>query len=609
MNIFNQIRSEIDDFLYNDIEVVPGYEFNQYETIKRAHLYLNSQFQDNSLYNGREKIFYNISTPRKDTVVRFLDIDTKDIKIYDLDPKSTMATSLLQKELEIFMRKHNIAHKLNQLADEVVTYGSVVLKDTKDGPVVQDLRRLFLDPTVESITDSRFITYVDYYTPSQLRAKVKQGWDEEAIEKIIKEKEDQESDAPQAYEGNHMTNEIRSTKLIEVYTRYGEVPEKYIKGGKSEKMIQAVCIVAEPYMMGENDNGEQEEKGEVMFKGKWNKELPFRDFHFTKTRGRWLGIGVMEALFPAQERMNELANQKRISMELSTLHLFQSADPTIVNNMLEDLQNGDVIKTKMPNAIQPIVNEERNLPAFGQESQDYVVLADRISFANDFIAGGNLPSTTPATNAVIQNNNATSVHLFKRENFAIFLSGYFNDFIIPKLVQELTTEHVLRFVGDSAELDELDQNIAGAFVREAQLQAGGAITQPLKDKLFADALSQLKKRGNKRFLKIIQDYYKDKEFEIGVVIGNEAKDLATMANNNFTLLQTLASNPQLLNDPVSKELAFTYAESIGANIGRLEIADSKRQSQVQQQQAQQGQRIPNAPRQETFEEEQLAEVA
>jgi hypothetical protein len=609
MNIFNQVRSEIDDFLYNDIEVVPGYNFNQYETIKRAHLYLNSQFQDSSLYNGREKIFYNISTPRKDTVVRFLDIDTKDIKIHDLDPKSTMATSLLQKELEIFMRKHNIAHKLNQLADEVVTYGSVVLKDTKDGPVVQDLRRLFLDPTVENITDSRFITYVDYYTPDQLRKKVNQGWDEEAIEKIIKHKEDQESDAPQAYEGDHMSNEIRSTKLIEVYTRYGNVPEKFIKGGKSEKSVPAVCIVAEPYMTGENDRGEEEERGQVMFKGKWNKDFPFRDFHFTKTRGRWLGIGVMEALFPAQERMNELANQKRISMELSTLHLFQSADPTIINNMLEDLQNGDVIKVKQPNAIQPIVNEERNLPAFAQEANDYVVLADRISFANDFIAGGNLPSTTPATNAVIQNNNATSVHLFKRENFAIFLTNYFNDYVIPQLVKDLTAEHVLRFVGDSAELDQIDQAVAENAVRSAQLQAGGLITQPLKDKLFADALAQLKKRGNKRFIKVIKDYYKDKEVEIGVVIGNESKDLATMANNNFTLLQTLAANPQFLNDPVNKELAFAYAEQIGANVGRLEIADSKRQSQQQQQQAQQGQRLPNAPRQQTEEEEQLAEVA
>lgn len=609
MNIFNQTRSEIDDFLYNQIEVVPGYLFSQYDTIKRAHLYLNSQFEDNSLYNGREKIFYNISTPRKDTVVRFLDIDQKDIRMYDLDPKSTMATALLQKELEIFMRKNNIAYKLNQLADEVVTYGSVVLKDTKDGPVVQDLRRLFLDPTVESITDSRFITYVDYYTPDQLRTKVKQGWDPDAIEAIIKKKEEMQSDAPQSYEGDHMTNEIRSTQLIEVYTRYGNVPKSFVKGGNSEESVLAVCIVAEPYLTEKDSNDEVVECGQIMFKGRWNKKLPFRDFHFTKTRGRWLGIGIMEALFPAQQRMNELANQKRVSMELSTLHLFQTADPTIINNMLEDLQNGDVIKTKQPNAIQPIVNEERNLPAFNTEQQEYVVLADRISFANDFIAGGNLPSTTPATNAVIQNNNATSVHLFKRENFTIFLTGYFNDFVVPKLVEDLTSEHVLRFIGDSAELDQLDQEIAKDAVRTAEFQAEGLMTPQIKDQLFAKALSQLKVRGNKRFIKIIQDYYRDKEFEIGVIIGNESKDLATMANNNFTLLQTLAQNPQFLNDPVNKELTFAYAESIGANVARLEIADGKRQAMAQQNTAQQAQRVADAPQQATEEEKQLAKVA
>jgi len=44
-NIFKTIREERADFLNNQIEVVPGYTFNQYDTIKKIHLYFNSQFE------------------------------------------------------------------------------------------------------------------------------------------------------------------------------------------------------------------------------------------------------------------------------------------------------------------------------------------------------------------------------------------------------------------------------------------------------------------------------------------------------------------------------------------------------------------------------------
>src|SRR5690606_2955673 len=113
--------------------------------------------------------------------------------------------------------------------------------------------------------------------------------------------------------------------------------------------------------------------------------------HVRKTRGRWLGIGAIEPLFEAQVRWNELMNQKRVAMDLSSMHLFQTNDNTVVDNILNDLMNGDVIKTKQANAIQPLVNQERNLSAYESEQATWNDIAERISNASDLITGNDIP--------------------------------------------------------------------------------------------------------------------------------------------------------------------------------------------------------------------------
>lgn len=581
MSIFSTIRSEVDDFIYNDIEIVPGYSFNQYQNIKRCHLYLNSQFESAGDFHGRAKIFFNVVKYRKEAVARFFDIDTKDIKLKPLNPKSEYATLFLEKELQHWVKKNKIDLLLNKIADQIAGYGSAVIRKTKKGAKIMDLRRLFLDPTVENIKDSRFIIVKHYLTASQLREKTKDGWDSDAIERIIKRKENsltKVSDAQESYENDGNLNVIRSTPYYEVYERFGEVEEKEFSK-KGNKMLKALMVVAEPYMSNTFEDGTQEENGEILFKSKWNKDYPFADLHYSKTEGRWLGVGVVEDLFPVQERVNELKNQQRISMEISSIHLFQTQDNTIVSNLLSDVQNGQVLKSK--SGINPIVNEERNLSAFVSESDGYNVLADKISFANDLITGSRLPASTPATNAVIQNNNAVSVFLFKRQNVSLWIQDFFTDFVLDQVKSDLSAEHILRYMGDSIDLEAIDD----IFVQDAQVQlvlhSTRAVTQ---EQLMAEDFSvrnKLKKLGNARFVKIKEKLYDDLEFEFDIQIGSEQEDVGVMANNYKSALVDLTSNPQLLSNPVGKLLFTEYAQRIGINPAKIEIAMAKMQEAPQ----------------------------
>lgn len=578
-----QIRNEIDDFLYRDIDIVEGYSFNQYDTIKRVHLYMNDQFET----GGDDRIFHNIVKYRREAIARFLDIDTKDIRLLPTNPKSYYSTLFLEQELKHWLKKNKFGKLLNDMATELATYGSCVLRKTKDGADIVDLRYLFLDPSVKNITDSRFITLKHFMTPSELKAKVKDGWDAEAIDRIIDAVENKQTNSQISYEGDGEQSGVSSAPLIEVYERFGEISEDEAQAiglDTEEEFVRTHIICAEPFLKemvtGQDNKQYAEDKSEVLYKKVWKGDYPFRDAHYSKTAGRWLGIGVVEDLFNAQERINEIENQKRVSMELSSLHLFQTADNTVLQNVLTDLQNGDLIQSK--SGITPIMNEERNLGAFQNEYDSWNVLADRVSFASDLVTGNAIPASTPATNAVIQNTNATSVFLFKRQNFSLFLQEFFNELVLPQCLKDLSGEHILRFVGDPAQLEVIDEVEINDAIINKILEVGRPIQAEEIEAVKFTVKEQMSRTGNERFLKIKENLYDDLEFEFDIIITNEQENLQITQQNTFSLLQSLiqaqASGVDMLADPLFKTMFLDYAQKSGLNPAKLELAAGRRQT-------------------------------
>lgn len=578
--IYEQIRNEAKDFYEQFIEVVPGYSFNQYRTLKRANLYHNSKYENGGQMLNRDILFFNVVNPPCEVSTKMLNIDTKNIRLWPMNPKSYFSTWLLEKELKLWLKNSKMGKILNVLAEQAPKFGSVVLEKTKDGAEVVDLRRLINDPTVDSLQDSRFVTTIHYMTPTQLRET---GWDnvEEAITRFS------DPDTMLAYEDEYgNVNQMQSTPYIKVYKRYGEVPEWWIDGGKSEKLVKALFITAGADYQYRNVQGQPTgEQGITLFSSKWHKKWPFKDFHYTKVKGRWLGVGIIEMLFDVQVRMNELKNTRRFNMEISGITLYQTKDKSMVRNVLTDLMPGDLIQTGQ-NGIEPIANEDRNLQAYKDEEQSYSMQADRLSFAYEAVRGEPLPASTPATNAVIANQGATSVYAFKRENLALFLQDFFNDLVLPQLMRDLTPEHIMRFVGTTQELQKLDEAAAEIFVsdyvKEALLSGNSKVLDPIfLDSVRKDAIKQYKNLGETRFLKIKKAFYADAEFEFDFIIGNEQADPATMAANTQQLLSIY--NPQAMQDPRYRAVYFKLAESLGISPAEMELADS--QASLQQAQA------------------------
>lgn len=588
-NIFSTIRQEIYDFLNNYIVIVPGYSFHHYLTLKRINLYLNSKFEDQpdgGIYRGREKLFFNVVVPACEVASKMLNVDTKDIRLLPQEPKSYFSTYLLEKELKQWLKTSKMGNVLNEIAEQAPRFGSVVLEKTKDGAKVVDLRKLIIDPTVDYIKDSRFVTTISYMTPSELRET---GWDnvDVAIERFGT------TYGQTAYEDRSGgVNLLRSTPYIKVYKRYGEVPKWWIDGGKSEEKVKALFIVAGAEAQQNSMDGKPPtDYGVVLFKSRWYKAWPFKDYHYNKIMGRWLGLGVVEALFDTQVRMNELKNQKRISMEVSTIHLFQTPDKQIVRNVLTDLESGDVLLSKQ--GITPIVNEERNLAAFKDEEESYKQQAQRLSFAYDAVSGETPLASTTATATINATQQATSVFGFKRENFTNMLRDFFNDLVLPNLMRDLTPEHIMRFTGTNQELQKLDEAAAELYANDYALERllqGKPIFAGDFEALKQKAIEEYKKLGDSRFLKMKERFYSDVSFEFDFNVGNEQMNPQSIATNSQALLASY--NPQAMQDPLYKLVYFKYAEALGISRGELEIAATSAQKQQEDMAKQQQQSLP-----------------
>jgi hypothetical protein len=283
----------------------------------------------------------------------------------------------------------------------------------------------------------------------------KNRWDMKAVEEVIAKFGD--SKPANSYLDTMGTsfNDIQSSDYIKITERYGEVPESWLKGrgyensvdGKTEKMVKSIFIIAGAEQTAKDKDGSIiGEEGVVLFKSPWYKKYPFMDFHYTKTKGRWLGIGVVEKLFPIQIRFNELKNQLRFAMELSTKRVFQTRDRTAYNNILTDIDNGQILLTK--SEITPVVNEERNLGAYNLEEGAYYKQAQDLTFAYEAVRG-DLGSNTTATAATIATQRGGSVFEFKKENIGNDLRNFFNQFVKDDIIKSITPAHVLIFSGNT----------------------------------------------------------------------------------------------------------------------------------------------------------------
>lgn len=541
MTILKQINRERQEFESESIQIVPGYFFNQKETIDKVYRYYNSQFLDGDIdVEGNKKYFYNIVRNPCKVTTKAIDFDTKNINVQTAAGGDPLRTWFFERDLKFWMKDKNFGKVLNRIFEELPKLGSVVLKVIKGTPHFVDLRNFIVEQSADSLSQANYIVERHLYSPVEFKKVAKDlKWD----------------NADTVLEEHRKTGE----PYIAVFERYGEIEDD--SGNFEYKRVMVADVgVDEKDMYGDTINYPGIDLEEEVV-----ETHPYWEFHMEKMPGRWLGQGIIEVLFDAQVRMNEIANLQAKGSYWAASRIFQTLDEGVNKNLRSDVRDGDVLNVE--SEITQVNLVERNLAFFNQETVKWTGNRDELTFSYDVIQGERLPAGTPLGSARLAAAMAGSHFDQIQENVALAVKEFLYKVIIPEFEKKNSGEHILRLVGE--DLDKLNNLLVAQKTSDRLI---GFIAKkrkfPTKENwdLIKTVVSEKIKRGQEKLVKIPMSFYDNLKYKIDIIITGEQRDSAVYSQTLFAILQAMTADPTVLTDPTKRKVFFRIAESGGVNL-------------------------------------------
>ena len=138
-NIFDQIRSELDDFFNTKIKIAEtvdpngkrkgGFKYSQWETLQ------NIEFVDNSKFitgdkdsEGQTKFFLNTASFRKDVASKNIALGVKNFNFIPEEGQPEEPVIIARKKFRKWAKDNELAEKINDTEDRFPKYGTIVGK-------------------------------------------------------------------------------------------------------------------------------------------------------------------------------------------------------------------------------------------------------------------------------------------------------------------------------------------------------------------------------------------------------------------------------------------------------------------------------------------------
>ena len=558
--------------------------FSQKGQINTIEFYTNSKYLNGQRDElSREKPFYNILNGMCDVENAAKDLDTKDISVMSDDGNHYLESFLISKDIQVWMKETNFAKFLNDMRDVHTRYGSVlvkkVIKEQDDGSKSLSLElpewKNVMTDQVDIINSP--IVEVHYMTVSQLAKKTE--WKQDAIKRILKK-----------------LKGLGSNKRVPIYEIRGDFSKStYINadGGKptesdeTEYSYQLYYLAGEPVESGKTT---YLDAIEVLY-CEDNTEKVYKYLARKSRAGRAFGVGIFEEGEEAQVWTNDAVLKQFRAMEYTSKVIGQSASKKLKGrNLLTETDDGTILEVEDGKPIQSL----QLLPAggLGQYENLLELWFNQLEKATSGFAMQRGEVTTK--NFRLQSMAlGQSSQVFKnlQQELGIFLTEIFEDWIMPYLATKLNKQHILAYEFSPEELTEIDKNFstANANAKAIELILSGKIVSPETYNGFLQTYDQVvKQTKGHRFIQIPKNFYKNLKAKVTVNITGEQKNKAQALESLQAVLNTLAANPSLMQDPVMAPILREIIQLSGANISPVILSTG-----VQQQKQDQSKQVSN----------------
>lgn len=567
------VRVQERRYIHGNVTLSKYVNFSMYDTIETIDAYLNSKHisgQVDSL--GREKPFFNIVTATANIWFRATDIDRKDIRILPDSSSDTAVSFLATVVLQQWMREARIGAFFNTWGITLARYGSAVCKFVEqNGSLVATVvpwNRLIIDP-IDFYASPRIEKF--YKTAGQLMNMATKGhpdyvgYDMAQVNALIAAKakitrrtlQNQQQDTDADFFELYEVHDILPDYLLDDKAdRPNDVPDEDVK------YVQQMHVITYIEM------AKEEVEDFELFKGREAKD-PYMLTHLIPEDGRTLAIGSVEYLFDTQWMMNHTMKNMKDTLDLASRLIFQTADANFLGrNVLSNIETGDIMITAENKPLSTIQNRSQSIGDMNVFMQAWNENSMQLTNTPDAMRGAIPRAGTAYRLQALIAQQSENLFDVMTQNKGLHVEDMMRDYILPFVKKQLnTTKQIVALLDDQA-VQQIDSMwIPKEAIRQfndhvKQSLLKGSVPAPFDQATMeSNVQSQLSTMGNTRFLapstipgvtwkKALQGL----EMKVIVDVTGESTDSQTVLQTLTQMLQTIAQNPNLLQDPNAKML-------------------------------------------------------
>jgi hypothetical protein len=545
------------------IHITDSWDWSMADHIRLSVLYKNSQLSTGN--PGGLKPIKNITRPILNLQYRAEGFDVKDITIFVDDSKEYYKSLLIRKFHEKWALENAMDTFIDSLVESYVDFGGTLIKDVNDvKPEVVPLQSIAFCDQTDILSGPIGIKH--FYSPDQLLDMADKGWGDTAngatatLQETITLAREKKKTNPDG------TITDTPGKYIEVYEIHGNMPKRFLvpsdSTGTYVTQLQIACFY-------DKVNGE---KGNITLYRAEETKSPFKFIARDAVYGRALGFGGAEELFEPQVWINYDQIRKQALLDAAAVTILKSTDPAVAQkNKVRDMENLEIIELAPNTDISQVDTFPRNAAIFDKSVEEWEAHAQQMGAANDSIMGKPPASGTPFRLQELVAQEAHSLHDYRRGKLATFVDEIYRDWVIPRIVKEITqgTEFLaeldldeLQYVADALVTCETNDKIK-QLVLSGKLASGDVIDPQLIEGYRQIVQSEFKKKGNKHFIQILKGEFKDLSVGVRTNVAGKQKDLAAKVDKLTNVFRTIVANPYILQSPPIAQLFNKIIEASG----------------------------------------------
>lgn len=568
-----------------------------YETIETIDAYLNSKHISGSVDSlGREKPFFNIVTATANIWYRATDIDRKDVRILPDEASDTAVAFLATIVLQQWMREERMGVFFNEWGRVLSRYGSAVSKFVEQSgrliPSVIPWNRLIVDP-IDFYAQPRIEKF--YKTQAQLKNMATKGhpdycgYDLKSVNDLIEAKG---KIVRKTIQGQEQDTNPDYFELYEVHDTFPE----YLMLDETPSAVDEETVKYFPQMhvITFIEMANKETADFTLFKGR-EKQDPYMKTDLIPEDGRTLAIGSVEYLFDTQWMQNHTMKNMKDALDLASKLIFQTADANFVGrNVLSAVETGEILIHAENKELTALQNRSASIGDMNSFMDQWSQMSMQLTSTPDAMRGSIPRAGTAYRLQALIAQQAENLFDVMTQNKGLAIEDMMRKFILPYVKKQLNTNEQIVAIMDDNAVQQLDEMW---IPKEAVKQYNEHVVESVlkgdvpgafdKDAMEANVQGQLQQQGNTRFLApsdvpdvTWKQALKGLEMRVIVDVTGESTDSQTVLQTLTQMLQTLAQNPMLLNDPNAKMLFSRILTETGV-ISPMQIAPNNPNSQPQ----------------------------